>query len=705
VNERLRRCFFPSVLEWGKHLAISQWHIEENAVVFRGRSRNHIIHHVVVQFCASIAEEIEHTKRAFETGSGSPWPFRLPCRVDPEIHAEGYRYVPYRFELDDQRIYELLMGGAIYDNPLVAVRELVQNAVDACKLRDALTQLHEPWQQPSTKNRIFVRYEKPTQECLQPRLSVRDTGTGMDEYILKTYFLKVGQSYYRSAEFDMQRFALRKGNLDFAPVSEFGIGFLSCFLLADRVKVETAMAEGWRGDTRKRTLLIDGPTRLIRLDEEPSEGPGRWKGTQVTLYLSRGGRWNPKREPPRWGEIRDYLEDVCQELPYDLHLQYDRTKSEDIIPSGRKPLEAPPDRVIACRIPVNAPEAGLEGEVALLDRIRMEEGQVKAFLGSDAVIGPVAEQKAPRCALIRGGFKIGLVPSFEGSPLGSNLARIRLTWQSQGRRRYLPSNLARNEMPDQGSLGDCVARACLKHFLDHREEISGEQMFVALPLSVQPTWDLWLEEYDAWTLYQLGRKGWVAWLQHQHKPGTLEAWEAGEGKPLKLPTYLPSDLLEVVLPAVATLQLSEEGVMLLKPPKPGWAETLKGWRSFIRQPVEWSCFAEFVGVHAEALGARGWRPFYATLTHSFLFNEQRREMLRTAFNDEELSTLCDLGYGLVFTRLEGGVQGLTPARAALWSRLAASFGEQVIGGWSADGYHSWRVDSFKIGTAPESTGG
>jgi hypothetical protein len=153
------------------------------------------------------------------------------------------------------------------------------------------------------------------------------------------------------------------------------------------------------------------------------------------------------------------------------------------------------------------------------------------------------------------------------------------------------------------------------------------------------------------------------------------------------------------------LRLSEEGETLLKPPKPGWAETLKGWRSFIRQPVEWSCFAEFVGVHAEALGALAWLASWGGHMPSFLFNEQRREMLCTAFNDEELSTLCGLGSQLVSTRLEGGVQGLRPEKVALWSRLAVSFGEQVIGGWSLDGYHSWRVDSFKIGTAPESTGG
>jgi molecular chaperone HtpG len=273
-----------SVLEWGKHLTISNWHTEDDAIVFRGRCTSHILHHAVVQFCTAIAKEIEATRATFGAlGSESSWPFALPSAVEPKITEDGYHYVPYQFELDDERVYQLLMGGAIYDDPLVAVRELVQNAVDACKLRDALTQLVEPVV-PSTTDRIFVRYEEPTDDCPQPKLVVTDTGTGMDALILERYFLKVGRSYYNSSEFNQHRIDLRRKGLDFAPVSEFGIGFLSCFLLADRIEVETAMWEDVRGDTRKRILQIDGPTRLIRLDEQRNEGSRDSKGPGSSYF-------------------------------------------------------------------------------------------------------------------------------------------------------------------------------------------------------------------------------------------------------------------------------------------------------------------------------------------------------------------------------------------------------------------------------------
>lgn len=311
-----------SLLEWSKHLAISNWHIEPDAVVFRGRCTSHIIHHAVVQFCDAIENEIKSTVDTFSVRN-NPIPFGLPKSVQVNIEPHGYTYVPYKFELDDHRVYQLLMGGAIYYDSLVPARELVQNAVDACKLRDALTTLHDPSQNPSTTDRITITYTEPTPDCAQPTLTVTDTGTGMDRWILENYFLKVGRSYYSSADFNKTRLQLRakREDLDFAPISEFGIGFLSCFLLADRLEVTTAKWEAVRGDTVKRRLIIDGPTRLIRLTREKNEGLDRFKGTSVKLYLTRGSGPD-KAASPEWSEIEEYLTDVCQDLPYRLTLKY-----------------------------------------------------------------------------------------------------------------------------------------------------------------------------------------------------------------------------------------------------------------------------------------------------------------------------------------------------------------------------------------------
>ena len=44
--------------------------------------------------------------------------------------------------------------------------------------------------------------------------------------------MRVGRSYYQS-------FAFRRKQLGFYPVSQFGVGILSCFMKSDYIEVET----------------------------------------------------------------------------------------------------------------------------------------------------------------------------------------------------------------------------------------------------------------------------------------------------------------------------------------------------------------------------------------------------------------------------------------------------------------------------------
>jgi hypothetical protein len=50
-----------------------------------------------------------------------------------------YESTDLRFRLADDRIQELLMGEQLYGDPALAIRELYQNALDACRYRDART--------------------------------------------------------------------------------------------------------------------------------------------------------------------------------------------------------------------------------------------------------------------------------------------------------------------------------------------------------------------------------------------------------------------------------------------------------------------------------------------------------------------------------------------------------------------------------------
>lgn len=695
-----------SVLEWRKHMAISNWRIDEDAVIFRGVCRDHIVHHAVVQFCAAIQEEISETRATFGPMQEEvSWPFRLPSVVKAEIHEEGYRYVPYRFELDDQRIYRLLMGGAIYDEPLVAVRELVQNAVDACRLRDALTQVHEPYV-PIKNERIFVRYEEPDAEHGLPSLSVTDTGTGMDAFILERYFLKVGRSYYNSAEFNYERAALRKRNLDFAPISEFGIGFLSCFLLADHVEVESALWEPRRGDSRKRTLSIDGPTRLICLSEDSNEGPVRYKGTSVRLLLCRGGKGRETR-PPSWDEIRTYLLEICQDLPYRIELQHleNGELSEDFIDPKPFHVEVAPSFELGLiRIAVNDEEFGLEGEIALTNLPKTREIQRQlAIQTSQPMIKGDHEIEAERrlrfhyinfySELFRGGLKIGEVPGLPRHYLDIPMARskLRLTWNSRKDRRYFGTNLARNRTVDDLSLAQNVARVWLSYLLQHRAELQEGQLYqLDCPITLGKAF--WLERFNAYEVYSLAAQGWQFELKQGGVHMSISEWENGTYDRLWLGEHkydLHGELLDLVLPRVTSLVLGAHGRRYVKRPIQNWREVLHAWTGYVSHPVKWGRFVEY----DSSINTLLWYKYPGCE----IFNIRYSSQLET-YSDEDLQLLLDAFGELIESRENGRLASLKHAESLALVRAMDSLADMSIGGTSG----SWKLRSFPPPAPPKS---
>ena len=178
-----------------------------------------------------------------------------------EIIPDGYQPIDLRFNVDTSSALQLFMGDTLYTDRRVFLRELIQNSVDACNLR----QLYEPDHIPA----IHVDFNSDISE-----IKVRDNGVGMSKQWIEKYFLNIGLSFYQSDEIIRIN---RDADIQFSFISRFGIGFLSCFLVADKVIVKTRQAGE---DGLSVTITNINDYFDVRLVQEKIP-----VGTEVTIVL------------------------------------------------------------------------------------------------------------------------------------------------------------------------------------------------------------------------------------------------------------------------------------------------------------------------------------------------------------------------------------------------------------------------------------
>jgi len=163
----------------------------------------------------------------------------------------------FQIEIDFHGLIDLL-SNQLYKDKSAAIREILSNANDA--LRARIREGHDEAYSPSI--RIWLDQSG--------RLAVRDNGIGMSETDLKQYLATIGASLAKERRKD------HKTDNPFDDlIGRFGIGFLSSFIVADSIVVDTKKPGGvglrWSsGGERGYTIgeqenLEDGTTVYLHL--------------------------------------------------------------------------------------------------------------------------------------------------------------------------------------------------------------------------------------------------------------------------------------------------------------------------------------------------------------------------------------------------------------------------------------------------------
>ena len=275
-----------SLSEWGKHLAINAWDIAPGRIAFSARCPDPVVQKAIYDFIAQIDRELLEAPGILARMHHSENPnlnqqylLDLPARVNtdqvaPEEDENGprYEFVDLQFTIDRDRIVSLVLGVSLYADRSLFLRELLQNAIDACRHRRAIHQ-GEP-DLGGYEPRVTVRLREERENIV---LEVEDNGTGMDRSVFQQYFARIGRSYYASHEFLESRSRL---GLDFQPISQFGIGILSSFMAGDVLRVDTL-----RFGTTARPISaeIADEGALFSFGRGTRATPG----TKVTLTLAK----------------------------------------------------------------------------------------------------------------------------------------------------------------------------------------------------------------------------------------------------------------------------------------------------------------------------------------------------------------------------------------------------------------------------------
>ena len=227
----------------------------------------------------------------------------------------------HTFGADIQQLMHIIIH-TFYSNKDVFLRELISNASDALdKVRYASLQDSSLLEGNADLN-IRIQYSKEDK-----KLVITDSGIGMNrEDILQN----IGTIASSGTKRFLQALEEKK---DMNLIGQFGVGFYSAFLVADRVVVRTKKA----GDTQQYVWESTGES-TFSLEEDNSSETALVRGTSIELYL----REDDNTEYGSIQRLKDIVRTHSEFISFPIQLQVEKTRevpdNEEVDSDDDKPV-------------------------------------------------------------------------------------------------------------------------------------------------------------------------------------------------------------------------------------------------------------------------------------------------------------------------------------------------------------------------------
>src|ERR1700743_1199191 len=191
------------------------------------------------------------------------------------------------FQTEVSQLLQLIVH-SLYSHPEISLRELISNSSDALDKLRHLTLTDEAYKSLPFDPRIDLELDEE-----KKTLTIADTGIGMNEEDLASNLGTVARPGTKTFLAQLSGDAKKDSNL----IGQFGVGFYSAFMVADRVEVVSRKAgedQAWRWtsdgksgfDIEPAERATTGTTVLLHLNEEGNQYANSWRLQEIVKKYS-----------------------------------------------------------------------------------------------------------------------------------------------------------------------------------------------------------------------------------------------------------------------------------------------------------------------------------------------------------------------------------------------------------------------------------
>ena len=211
----------------------------------------------------------------------------------------------HSFQTEITQLLDLMIH-SLYSNKEIFLRELISNASDALDKLNYLTLSDDKFKSIDFKPQIVINFDEK-----KGILSVEDNGIGMSEKDLVENLGTIAKSgtksFLNALSGDKKK--------DSALIGQFGVGFYSSFMVADKVIVTSQKA----GNKKAFAWISDG-----KGEYEIGECVKDTFGTKIELYLKE----DSKEFANRW-RIESLVKKYSDHIAFPIILNYETTETQE----------------------------------------------------------------------------------------------------------------------------------------------------------------------------------------------------------------------------------------------------------------------------------------------------------------------------------------------------------------------------------------